>query len=237
MSDDPKRVGDIEAVRAARDFLAGRGGPPPPPDDLSNGDDLEDIAELHARTIDEARAARWSRVCPQRFVRWTLDDEFHMARPKIRETLVEWARYPQGRNLVLVGPTGTGKTGAALAACRHPHDLGLEVRFLPVVELLDLLRPGGPEGVIDDLADVDRLILDDLGAEKATDWTDERLYRLLNRRWLEERPTVLTSNADGADPRKAFSEAVGDRLASRILGDGAVIVRLGGEDRRFSHGN
>lgn len=122
----------------------------------------------------------------------------------------------------------THNSHAAVGAARLRFDRGAEVRFLPVVELLDLLRPGGPEGALYDLADLELLVLDDLGSERPTDWTAERLYALVNRRWLEERPTICTSNLGPAD----LERAVGARVYSRLVGNGSVGVTLSGPDRR-----
>ena len=63
---------------------------------------------------------------------------------------------------------------------------------------------------------------------KRTEWTAERLYALINRRWLEVRPTVCTTNLDPDQLR----EAVGERVFSRLVGNGAVVLRLTGHDRR-----
>lgn len=102
------------------------------------------------------------------------------------------------------------------------------MKFLPVVELLDHLRPGGPEHALADLMNVGMLIVDDLGSERPTDWTSERLYALVNRRWMEEAPTVFTSNL-APDP---LQDAIGERTFSRIVGSGAVTLSLTGKDQR-----
>lgn len=133
----------------------------------------------------------------------------------------------------------THNSRAAVAACRrsHFHD-DQTVDFWPVVELLDHLRPGGPPDALDRVMGVDVLILDDLGAERPTDWTFERLYALVNRRWLEELPTVATTNLPGSrrtaptgHDGPTLDEVLGDRMFSRLVG-GAVVVRLSGPDRR-----
>lgn len=172
------------------------------------------------------REARWEQI-PNRF-RWaTVGD---LTEPEARD-IRAWAEATGPLpNLVLYGPTGTGKTHAAVAAARLRFDAGDEVQFWPVVELLDGLRPGGDLEVWDRaVTDADTLILDDLGASRATDWTDERLYALINRRWLDERPTIVTTNLAPED----LMTAVGERIASRVLGCGAVVLGVGGPDRRL----
>jgi DNA replication protein DnaC len=184
---------------------------------------VADLAEQRAAGMAAMRAEAWQAMVPRRFHG---ADVAHFAEP-LAAKLQHWADDPAGRNLVLMGPVGTGKTHAAVAAVRYPHHRGLRVAFHPVVELLDLLRPGGPEGAWDQLATVDLLVLDDLGTERATDWTGERLGALVNRRWLEERPIVATTNLQP----KELEDSVGQRTYSRLVG-GAVGLTLGGTDRR-----
>lgn len=180
--------------------------------------------EWREKTLEEARARAWREAIPSRFL-WASVDQFDDG---VAAQLTEWGAEPAGRNLLLLGPVGVGKSHAAVAAARLRFDRGAEVRFFPVVELLDMLRPGGPEHALYDLADLEVLILDDLGSERPTEWTAERLYALVNRRWLEERPTICTSNL----APDALAEAVGPRVYSRLVGNGSVGVGLSGHDRR-----
>lgn len=218
MSDEPRRLGDRLSI--IRDQAAAATARILEPDDWE-GPALE---EERRAGVQEMRDAVWAGIIPSRF-RWARPVDFPGV---LGGELEAWGRAPQGRNLVLVGPVGSGKTHAAVAAARVAFDAWTEVRFLPVVELLDLLRPGGPEGAHLALAETDLLVLDDLGSERPTDWTAERLYALVNRRWMEERPTILTSNL----PPRELEVAVGARTYSRVVGSGAVVLKLTGEDRR-----
>jgi DNA replication protein DnaC len=189
--------------------------------------DLEDVT---GASTDERRALLWTEAMPSRFLAARLDD--FDGDPALSEAsyrrLCDWAKHPARRNLVLFGPVGVGKSHAAVAAVRPSHEYGAEVRFLPAVELLDLLKPPSPASTLYQLASVDVLVIDELGAERATDWTDERLYALVNRRWLEELPTVVTTNLPG---RTAMQEALGERVFSRLRHD-AVAIEMVGADRR-----
>lgn len=196
------------------------------PDDL-DGDLDDELSRVRAVGGADLYLARWAGRIPSRFA-WADLDAVATIHPTVIDRLTEWALDPAGRNLVLFGPVGTGKSYTAVAAVRPACASGLEVQFLPVDELLDLLRPGGPDGALYDLARIDRLIIDDIGAERATDWTADRLSALINRRWLEERPTVATTNLD-AD---ALRVALGERTFSRLVGNDAVLLRLSGDDQR-----
>lgn len=206
--------------------------------------DHPDLAAERRIGVEAMRARLWANVVPSRFLWANLadfedPDQPAYYQPTAVADLRAWAERPSGRNLILGGPIGTGKTHGAIAAARLRFDHAAEVRFLPSVELLDLLRPGGPEGALYDLADVDVLVIDDIASERATDWTHERMYALVNRRWMEERPTVATTNlpatravAPAGWAHATLDEAVGLRTFSRLVGNGAVWVEMVGPDRR-----
>jgi DNA replication protein DnaC len=202
-------------------------------------------------TVDEAfalhRSEAWMRLVPARFRNARVDDFDDAA----RGDLEAWAEKPD-RNLLLVGPVGTGKTHAAFAVIRRVfHKTRVAAEFWPMVDLLDALRPGGDSGtdpqgrgVLERVRDAHLLILDDIGSERPTDWTAERAYSVLNRRWMDERPTVMTSNltpsARGAGDREkeavgpTLEDALGARLFSRVIGSDALVLQLGGGDKRRS---
>jgi len=182
------------------------------------------FAEQRQTGLTEVRASLWRRRIPTKFHPSTTVD----FAGSVREQLDEWAAAPRGRNLLLLGPVGVGKTRAAIAACRPAHDRGLDVAFWPTVDLLDAMRPSAAEQLeIADVADLDRLILDDVGVERSSDWTCERLDAVINRRWMDDLPTVATTNLEPAQ----LEERLGERTYSRLV-DGAVGIRLTGGDRR-----
>lgn len=222
-SSEPASVGALLAAQAEKvgaRYLHRASEQSLEPDDY----DDPDLEALRARGLQEVRTRVWQQCIPSRF-QWATVDDFT---GQVRDDLTAWGDDPAGRNVMLLGPVGTGKSHAAVAAARLRFDRGAEVRFMPVVELLDMLRPGGPEDALYRLADLELLVLDDLGSERPTEWTSERLYALVNRRWLEERPTICTSNL----PPVELEAAVGPRVFSRLVGNGAVNLGLSGPDRR-----
>ena len=136
------------------------------------------------------------------------------------ETARAFAAQPKGW-LLLTGPYGCGKTHLAAAIANAAVARGVPTLFWTVPDLLDELRGGYRSGEFESrfqiTRDVDLLILDDLGAQAGTDWAREKLFQLLNYRYLNELPTVITTNLalEDLDPR----------LMSR-LGDPRLVLRV-----------
>lgn len=186
--------------------------------------DAEPPEFVPGMTVEHARDALWSRVCPSLYLGAEMSD----LGDADQAVLDGWLFATAARNLILAGSIGTGKTYAALAVAREKHRGGLSVAFWPMVELWDALRPGGDPDLIGDVCHVDVLVLDDLGAEKPSDWTAERLFLIVNRRALDQRPIIATSNLIGKDLRAA----VGDRVYDRLVNERTVTLVFEGGSRR-----
>ena len=144
-------------------------------------------------------------------------------------------RWPQESGLLFVGHVGTGKTHLAIAMqneliAKH-HISSLTVS---VPDLMDDLR-GHDESKeqMKALKEVDLLVLDDLGAQKNTDWVTERLYVIINARYSELRPTIITSNSYLSDLNKI---AGWERIVDRIIECCHVIKCEGASYRKKTKG-
>lgn len=141
-----------------------------------------------------------------------------------------------GRGAYLYGPCGTGKTYAAACAVRLAVMDGRKARLVSVSRLLEDARreyDGGERGVLDRAARTWLLALDDLGAERPTEWAIERVCDLVDYRVMRNLPTIFTSNYRLGDIRNRFGDVEGMRVASRI-GGACEIIEVGGKDRRIS---
>jgi DNA replication protein DnaC len=110
--------------------------------------------------------------------------------------------FAQTRNgwLLLEGGFGCGKTHLAAAIANFSTEHGIPTMFLTAPDLLDWLRASF-EGTnerfserFEEIRQVPLLILDDFGTQNATPWAQEKLFQLLDFRYVNESPTVITTN-------------------------------------------
>jgi DNA replication protein DnaC len=164
---------------------------------------------------------------------------------ELPDPVAQWAKAGmEAQGLYLTGQVGTGKTHTAWTAvgtwCIEagitPHHggetytgmYGPSVIFTRMTDLLDDLRPGDDARQrVRDCQKAKLLIIDDLGAEKASEWTQERLYSVIDHRYANCLPLIVTSNL----PPKNLSPQTGERAASR-LAEMCTIVLMTGADRR-----
>ncbi len=143
------------------------------------------------------------------------------------------ANIDAGKGLWLVGDVGTGKTTLAMLVSRAVLQAGRSVAIYSLPRLLNLIREAidsddGKLDLLDRLAAVDLLHIDDLGAEHQTDWVLEQLYSIVNARYEARRAILATTNLT---PEK-LAEQIGPRTVSRleeICGDPLAFF---GEDKR-----
>ncbi len=141
--------------------------------------------------------------------------------------------------LLLCGPSGCGKTHLAAAIANWQMEIGTEVFFSVVPDLLDHLRatyaPGG-EVSYDELFETVKasplLVLDDLGTQSSTQWAREKLFQILNHRYTANLPTVITTNETISQLDERLRARLEDRRVWRIdviSADHAVIDALADE--------
>jgi len=127
----------------------------------------------------------------------------------------EYSEQPMGW-LVLRGPYGVGKTHIAAAIANRVAGSGMTVLFVVTADLLDHLRatfqPASPVSYDQRFSKVRRawlLVLDDLGSQNSTPWAKEKLFQILNYRYMAGLPTIMTvASHDWSD--------VDERLQSRL---------------------
>ncbi|MBN1450105.1 MAG: ATP-binding protein [Anaerolineales bacterium] len=111
----------------------------------------------------------------------------------------EFATNLQGW-LLLEGAYGCGKTHLAAAIANACVHRGVPTLFITVPDLLDSLRfaYGNPETTFEarfeEIRNADLLVMDDFGTQNATAWAQEKLFQIINYRYINNLPTVITTN-------------------------------------------
>lgn len=178
----------------------------------------KDIPPRYAEaTVTEPEVARW--------VRSLADATVDSMRGYVAAVMA-------GPSLLLLGKTGVGKTHQAYGAIRAISVSGLRCSWLATTaaDVYAALRPRpGVDSEAEFLryANARLLVLDDLGAAKASEWTEEVNYRLINHRYERTLPTIVTSNL----LVRQLADAVGERVWSRLT-EMCQRVVLEGNDRR-----
>ena len=194
----------------------------------------EDVArpcECRAPRMARRRARGVASAIPQRYrgVSFDRPPVSDMARDKARAPVLRAVReyvdavderLDAGRGLWLMGDVGTGKTTLAMLVSKAAVEAGRTVAIYSLPRLLARIRrtydaDSGEDSYLEffnRLTSVDLLHLDDLGAEKRSDWVLEQLYAIVDERYESERAMVVTSNLD----YEALTDQIGTRVVSRL---------------------
>lgn len=195
------------------------------------------VAQRRIAQLD-AFSSRRGRALQQRFSNFALDGPARSATEAFNAALL-FARQPEGRWLVMYGPKGNGKSHLASAIANYLiEEKRVPVLFLTAPDLLNSLRQslneeGNYYALLNVACEAPVLILDDLGAERLSDWADEILFLVIDRRYRLELSTVVVTNCQLHDlPSRLYSRLSDTRLCTIVfnpapdfrVGDGTVTI-------------
>jgi DNA replication protein DnaC len=119
--------------------------------------------------------------------------------------------------LLLRGGYGCGKTHLAAAISNYAVEMGVPTLFLTVPDLLDMLRfsydstDTSFENRFHEIRNASLLVLDDFGTQNATGWAQEKLFQIINYRYINKLPLVITTNLSPDDIEARFRSRLADR--------------------------
>ena len=186
--------------------------------------DTASPCRCRAQEISRRRARSLSAVIPRRYRSVSFDtppvteiEPRIVAATRRFATRIE-AQLDAGRGLWFMGPPGTGKTTLAMLVSKAASDAGRSVAIYSLPRLLNEIRDTHRAershiDLLDRLTGVDLLHIDDVGAERSTDWVLEELYSIVNARYEDQRSMVITTNILDRD---ALCEQITARTVSRL---------------------
>ena len=140
----------------------------------------------------------------------------------------------ESNGLLLIGSYGCGKTHLVASIIHRMAFKGVAGLFVVVPDLMAKIRAsfGAEENKAEKIMNAAKkaeiLVLDDLGAENATDWVTEQLYLIINYRYEHMLPTIITTNCKGQELEKKL----GRRTLSRIA-EMTTPIQIQAEDYRM----
>lgn len=130
------------------------------------------------------------------------------------------------KGLMFIGPPGIGKTHLAISVLREVASKGARGVYYDTRSLLSTIKStfnpvtrASEADILRQVMDAELLVLDDLGAERLTDWVEETMNLIVNTRYNDRRPTVFTSNYEDVpdvSDLDALRVRVGFRMHSRL---------------------
>jgi DNA replication protein DnaC len=191
------------------------------------------VAQARARSLSAMIPRRYRDVSFGRPPVTDIDPHVVAATRRYADTVEE--QLDDGRGLWFMGPVGTGKTTLAMLVSKAALQAGRSVAIYSLPRLLNEIREAAHGSdrshvdLLDRLTAVDLLHIDDVGAERTTDWVLEELYSIVNARYEDERSMVITTNILD---REALCEQISERTVSRLT-EMCDELPLLGEDRRM----
>ena len=164
---------------------------------------------------------------PRRFQGCSFDN-FEVLCPSAQRALMNSRKYvaefvPGDNGLLYLGTCGVGKTHLAVAVLKELVKIGVPGLFYDFRDLLkeiqDSYNPNTKSSelqVLTPVFDAEVLVLDELGASKPTEWVQETITHIINKRYNDRRVTLFTSNYQDISIGSAYEETLTDRVGVRL---------------------
>ncbi len=197
--------------------------------------DFERSRAEKARQAEAAMQERFGRAGVPTRLRGRSFDNYEALEERQRHALTVCRDFAErfedhlvlGSTLVLAGKTGTGKGHLAAAVCMAAMRAGRTAFFATSREILLMLRASWSDkaapselDVLRHLTGVDLLVIDDIGVQFGTDAERDQLFSVIDGRYREQRPMILTTNLSAAQ----LQALIGERSYSRLREDGQWVA-------------
>jgi DNA replication protein DnaC len=179
-------------------------------------------AQWHA---NQESALTWRIKCAGMPETWTLESFPFKRQPGVSQkqirTFAELDFVSKGENIILIGPTGVGKTGLASGLLLKALQNGQRGLFLRAQDLFDemyaSLADRSSRKLLNRLARLDVLVCDELGYLNLKPEQTNIFFKMMEERYTARRPTIITTNLDYSEWAHFLgNKALVDALLSRL---------------------
>jgi DNA replication protein DnaC len=183
---------------------------------------------------------------PNRFHHCAFEN-FEPLMPSLHRALMNTRRFVEEYpvvdvGLLFLGSCGVGKTHLAVAALKELVAKGIPGLFYDFRDLLkeiqDSYNPNTRTSELKILAPIfeaEVLVLDELGASKPTEWVQETITHIINKRYNDKKVTIFTSNYLDIPINTSYDETLTDRVGVRLrsrLHEMCRLIPIEGDDYR-----
>lgn len=203
-------------------------------------DYLESLLESELITKEDARMTRWLKQAHFPFKKTLQDFDFTLPRKIDKRRVQELAScrfIERAENVIFLGPQGVGKTHLAVALGREAISRGLEVFFIELGELIDLVDKANDDALISrrlfaSFVRPKLLVIDEIDLYDVTPTVSRFLIKLLKTRH-EKSSVIFTSNRHYADWHDLFGNEVrAAMIIDRLVGR-ATVIEISGDSNRI----
>jgi DNA replication protein DnaC len=195
---------------------------------------------------EDAKASAEIKRTSKKQEKQTGSEKFGMGRAFRNSHLAQWIASEADHRRVLdwitndrlfitvLGHPGTGKSYLSAAILNFLYEAGREVAYVTHRKFIEEIHFAMQDGktqhsVMPRYSEKEFLIIDDLGSATCTEWQQEMLLELIDRRYANKAKTVITSNFN----KQELYKKLGDRTASRLLDKHNILIEIWTKDRRL----
>lgn len=168
-------------------------------------------------------------------VRWRFDMDDDPANPiarTCRKYVAEWdAMRADNMGILFYGNKGTGKTFYASCIYNALKAMRVLVGFTSTPNLMNLLGKWDKTEIFDAITRARMLVIDDLGAERGSEYSSELMFSVIDARYKTGKPTIVTTNIDLED-MKIEDDLWKSRIYDRVIEMCPIAIPMTGESRR-----
>lgn len=203
---------------------------------MAESRDAENAARGKEERIQRIKRMRKTGFPEAEMSRWTFASD-DLSNEEITKAACNYVKHfrefaQKGKGLLLFGTVGTGKTFTAACIANALIDRGFPCLVTNFARLINTIQGmyEGKQQYIDSLDQFDLLVIDDLAAERDTEFMSETVFNIIDARYRSGKPLIVTTNLSMQDMLNT-AEVRKQRIYSRIL-EMCIPLEVKGKDRR-----